>query len=94
MERETCRVYVEVIAEAVYVLAKTYKLGRMIVQQSLTGFLQNENIETPNRAVVETALRCFGETQLDFVDCLMVGYAIVEGHHILTFDKELMRRLP
>ena len=94
MEQETCLIPIEVLAEVVYVLAKAYKIERSLIQEKLLGVLRNENVETPNQAVVETALRCFGETKLDFVDCLMVGYATIEGQRIFTFDKELKKYLP
>ena len=94
MEQETCLIPIEVLAEVVYVLVKTYKIERTLIQEKLLGVLWNENVETPSQAVVETALRYFGETKLDFVDCLMVGYAAVEGHRIFTFDKELKKYLP
>ena len=93
MDQETCLIPIEVLAEIVYVLAKTYKIERALIQEKLLGVLWNENVETPSQAVVETALRYFGETKLDFVDCLMVGYATVEGHRIFTFDKELKKYL-
>jgi len=89
MSRECCLFPVEAIAEAVYVMAKTYKIERDLIQKTLIDFLRNENVETQRQAVVETALRYFGETKLDFVDCLMVGYAVIEKHRIVTFDKEL-----
>jgi predicted nucleic-acid-binding protein len=94
MDRETCLVPVEVLAEVVYVLVKFYGIERTLIRQKLSGFLRNENVEMPNLDVVETALRYFGETKLDFVDCLMIGYAIAEGHRIFTFDKQLQKYLP
>ena len=94
LERETCLFPTEVLAEAVYVLAKNYKIERMLIQQKLFDFLRNKNVEIPNQAVVETALRRFGKTKFDFVDCLMIGYAHIEGHQILTFDEKLKKHLP
>jgi len=93
MEQETCLIPIEVLAEVVYVLAKAYKIERTLIQEKLLGVLWNENVETPSQAVVETALRYFGETKLDFVDCLMVGYAVVEDRKVFTFDKELKKYL-
>ena len=93
MERETCLIPIEVFAEAVYVLTKTYRIERSLIQQKLLDVLQKENVTTTNQRVVETALRYFGETKLDFVDCLMVGYAIIEGHQIMTFDSKLKKIL-
>ena len=93
MEREFCSIPVEVLAEVVYVLAKTYKIERTVIQKMLHDFLQNENVGTLKQPVVETALRYFGETKLDFVDCLLVGYAFIDGHRIFTFDTELTKHL-
>ena len=93
MKQETCLIPIEVLAEAVYVLAKTYKIERTLIQEKLLNVLWRENVKTSNQEVVEVALRCFGETRFDFVDCLMIGYSLVEGHQILTFDKKLKKYL-
>jgi predicted nucleic-acid-binding protein len=93
MGRETCLVPFEVLAEAVYVLVKSYGIERSEVRLNLLDFLQNENVETPCLEVAETALHYFGETKLDFVDCLMIGYFIACGHQIFTFDKKLQKIL-
>jgi len=44
MERETCFVPTEVLAEVVYVLSKTYKVKRSLIQQKLSEFFRDENI--------------------------------------------------
>ncbi len=31
----------------------------------------------------------YSETKFDFVDCLMICYADVEGYEVITFDKKL-----
>ena len=93
MEQETCLIPVEVIAEAVYVLAKIYRIERTLIQEKLLGVLWNENVEAANQGVVEMALRLFGETKFDFVDCLMVGYAHIERHQVFTFDGKLKKYL-
>ena len=40
-------------------------------------------------AVVLKALRYFGDTSLDFADCLLCAYHTVSGYEICTFDKKL-----
>ena len=94
MEQETCFVPVEVLAEVVYVLSKTYKVERLLIQQKLSGFIRDENVQMLSQIVVETALHYFGDTKLDFVDCLLIGYALIDGHQVFTFDKELQKHLP
>jgi len=94
MARNECLVPPGVIAEIVYVLLKVYHTDRQEIEHSVSTILKHKNVRVPYKRVVETALRYFGETKLDFVDCLMIGYAIVEGHRILTFDKKLKKYLP
>ena len=93
MELGACLIPVEVVAEAVYVLSKTYNIERTLIREKLLGVLWNENVETPSQKVVEMALRCFGETKFDFVDCLLIGYARIDGHRIFTFDEKLQKYL-
>ena len=94
MSREECMITPEVVAEIVFVMLKVYRLNREEIENSVSTILRHKNVHIPYQEVVETALRYFGETKLDFVDCLMVGYATIEGHRILTFDKELKKYLP
>jgi predicted nucleic-acid-binding protein len=94
MSRDVCLVLPEVLAEIAYVLLKIYRLDREEIEHSVSTILRHKNVRVPHKKVVEIALRYFGETKLDFVDCLMIGYAIAEGYKILTFDKDLKKHLP
>ncbi len=91
MNRKLFLVPTEVIAEMVYVLLKVYKIDRKTIEAAIIALLHHEHATTPVRPVTMEALRLFGETKLDFVDCLMVGYAKVLGHRVITFDKELQK---
>lgn len=93
LNNATCLVPIEVVAEAVYVLTKVYRIDREQVCRSLQGFFDNDNAETPLQHIVEEAIEVYRVTKFDFVDCLMVGYAKYEGHEIVTFDKKLKRYL-
>lgn len=93
MEKATCTVPVEVIAEAVYVLTKVYKIDRDQVRKVLLGFMAKENVEIPFQNVVMEAIEVYVQTKFDFVDCLMVGYAKYEQCEIFTFDKKLKKRI-
>ena len=93
MSRDECLIPPEVVAEIVFVLLKVYRLDRKEIEQSVSTILRHKNVRVPQKGVVETALRYFGETNLDFVDCLMIGYAFVDGHRIFTFDKKLNKIL-
>lgn len=83
----------EVIAEAVYVLAKVYKTDRKTVHSLIDVVLSDENSTIPHQLLVEEAMDIYAQTKFDFVDCLMVGYAKYQGHAIVTFDKKLKKYL-
>ncbi|MCL2623807.1 MAG: PIN domain-containing protein [Planctomycetaceae bacterium] len=72
MSRDECWIPQEVVAEIVFVLLKVYRLYHRNIERSVSTILRHKNVRVPYKAVVETALRYFGETKLDFVDCLMV----------------------
>ena len=93
VSQNECMVPPEVVAEIVFVLLKMYHIDRKAIVNSVLKILGHKNVRVPYKAVVETALHHFGETNFDFVDCLMIGYARVEGHQVLTFDKKLKNML-
>ena len=90
---EVCCIPVEVVAEIVYVLSKTYGIERNIIAKTLTDIANVSTIRVFNSDVVLHALNIFASSTLDFVDCLLVGYAKKEGHRIFTFDKKLQKYL-
>ena len=93
MSRNECLIPLEVVAEIVFVLLKVYSLNRHEIERSVSVIIKHKNVRVPHKRVAEMALRYFGETKLDFVDCLMIGYAFAEGHQIFTFDKKLKKLL-
>jgi predicted nucleic-acid-binding protein len=92
MQEDVCYVPVEVVAELVYVLTKVYGVGRDMVGSELTALIDIPNIRAARDNVVRHALELFGASTLDFVDCLLVGYAH-EGYDVVTFDKKLRKRI-
>ncbi len=93
LEEHLCYVPVEVMAELVYVLTKVYGVGRETVARILTALTDMPNIRAGKAEVVRHALGVFAASPLDFVDCLMVGYAKERGYSVFTFDKQLHKRL-
>ena len=93
MNRELFMVPTEVVAEMVYVLLKVYKVDRPTIAAAINALIRHENAYIPRRPVTQEALDVFGETKYDFVDCLMIGYAKVEGRQIVTYDKDLQKYL-
>ena len=93
MSKDVCVILPEVVAEIVYVLLKIYRLDRSNIERSVSTILRHKNVRVPHKKVVAAALYYFGKTKFDFVDCLMVGYAVIEGHQIFTFDGKLKKYL-
>lgn len=77
----------EVIAEVIYVLVGVYKLPRKRAAEEISSFLNQINLA--NTSVYLNAIKIFGETKLDYVDCVLASYSIHKGRKILTFDKKL-----
>lgn len=77
----------EVFAEIVYVLTKVYGINRKDVADSLQELLSF--VTTSGRDIMRTAFAHYGESKLDFVDCILAAYAVSDGKEILSFDKKL-----
>jgi predicted nucleic-acid-binding protein len=90
---ENCLIPVEVVAEIVYVLTKVYSVERDVVARTLTNIANVSTITIAQKNVVLHALQVYSSANLDFVDCLLIGYAKKEGYTIFTFDKKLRRLL-
>jgi predicted nucleic-acid-binding protein len=93
LESNNCLLPMEVIAEMVYVLSKVYKIDRNTIAKTIEGLLEIEHIWVYYPKVVLCAMRAYASTKLDFIDCLLIGYAKSEKHTIYTFDKELKKQL-
>ncbi len=52
-----------------------------------------DNIRLAQSRVVTHALDVFAASTLDFVDCLLVGYAKEKQYSVFTFDKKLQKYL-
>lgn len=88
-----CLIPTEVVAEMVYVLNKVYKVNRLLVAETIEGIANIDFNLVVNRDIVCYALRLYAATNLDFVDCLLVGYAKVKNYSVFTFDKGLKKQL-
>ena len=91
IREEDARMTIEVAAEVVYVLAKVYSVERNKISESVKCILNQ--ISCAEREVLQETLNIYGETVLDFVDCVLCAYHAVKGYEIRTFDKKLMKRL-
>ena len=77
----------EVLAEVVYVLKGVYQVERGDIAETVISFLQE--VSVPHKAALSYACKLYGETKLDFVDCILAGYHFTEGTAVLMFDKKL-----
>lgn len=82
-----------VLAEAVYVLLKFYRVPKQETVETLSTFLLYKGIAGRNRSEYLQALRLFGQTNLDFVDCLLAARAKARKLDLFTFDKELLKTI-
>jgi predicted nucleic-acid-binding protein len=93
LNTQQCNVPIEVIAETVYILDDKYQLDRQTIAAKLKDFIIiQDNLVTETNAVT-FGLNLFASSKFDFVDCLLTGYAKVNGYPVLTFDTDLKKEL-
>ena len=93
LSEHICYIPVEVVAEVVYVLSKVYNIERNVLAQIVIDVTHTDKISVEKSNIVRYALGVFASSRLDFVDCLLVGYAKEKQYSIFTFDKKLKRYL-
>ena len=81
----------EVFPEIVYVLGHSYKVDRQKISEALLTVL--DEIEVEHKEVIIHASKLYGETNLDYVDCVLIAYRKIEGREVFTFDKKLNNQL-
>ena len=80
-----------VFAELVWVLRKTYKLGRAVVVEQLEKLAAAPFLRIPDRDVVLTAITDYRQGGADFADYLIAAYAEREGASPLySFDADAL----
>jgi len=93
LNNNLCHVSTEVLAEAVYILDGTFQNDRQTISAKLKDFISiQDGIVSETNAVI-FGLNLYASSNLDFVDCLLAGYAKLNGHLVLTFDNKLKNRL-
>ena len=93
LDTSDCIVPIEVIAEAVYNLDSSYGHTRKLISDEIKDFIAiKENLVTEEN-VVRYGCNIFASTNLDFVDCLLVGYANIRGNTVFSFDNPLNKKL-
>ena len=89
---ENCYVTLEILAEVCYVLEGLYQVSR---EDIISNFRKlNYDVVILNADVLLRALEIFDKPpKLDFVDCLLYGYKKEKGVDIITFDRQLQKKL-
>jgi predicted nucleic-acid-binding protein len=83
----------EIVAELIYVLTGVYKIDKKIVGELIINFSQIKNVNIFDLEVVTVATTIFISENIDFVDCLLIGYYKVDNCEVFTFDKKLQKLL-
>jgi predicted nucleic-acid-binding protein len=79
-----------VACEIYWVLERTYKLKREVVQEAFKGLLAARQIRFEREAILATVVAQWatGDRSLDFADALVHAIGEAEGcSHTVTFDK-------
>ena len=77
----------EAIAEVIYVLQGVYKLKRKEISDSLLVFL--EEVDVLDMRIIKEALKEYGDSSLDYVDCILYARAKILKEKVISFDKKL-----
>ena len=81
----------EVLMETSHVLRSFYRVDRQSIATQLLIVLDWVEMERKN--VMIRAVEIFAETNLDFVDCILIAYHELENVEVFTFDKKLNKQL-
>lgn len=81
----------EIIAEVLYVLKGVYQADRSDISDYLLQLLDLIYIE--NKDIIKSALTLYGQSTLDFPDCILISYNWIRSQLVFSFDKKLNREL-
>jgi predicted nucleic-acid-binding protein len=89
-----CLVTLEVVAEVVYVLEDYYNLERQVISDTIALLASHEIGLVSDSDLLIHAMQVYASSnKLDFVDCLLDGYAKIKKYSVFTFDKDLKIQL-
>lgn len=83
----------ESIPETLYVLTSKmlYAVPQAVAAEAVGTLLDDISIE--KKDTVRLALKIYGETKLDYVDCRLIAEGLVPGTEIVSLDKKLFNEL-
>jgi predicted nucleic-acid-binding protein len=91
IDQHIVEVPIEVLCEVVYVLTGHYKIDRQSASTELKRFFEETQCILSHRKAVLQGIEFFGNCSLDFVDCILAGYAKIDKNEIYTFDEKLKK---
>jgi predicted nucleic-acid-binding protein len=74
-------------------LEKYYDHPRLLIAEEIKDFIGIKERLVLEENVIRYGCNMYATTGQNFVDCLLVGYANVNGNPIFTFDNNLKKRL-
>ena len=83
----------ETIPEVLYVLTSKilYAIPRPDAAKAIIALLDDISID--RETTIRNALNIFGETRLDYVDCLLIAEGLSADTEIMSFDRKLLNEL-
>jgi len=93
IDSHDCIVPIEVIAESVYNLDNFYLHNRQLIAEEIKDFIGIKENLVFEEHIVRCGCNYFASSSLDFIDCLLIGYAIIKGNPIFSFDDSLNKKL-
>jgi len=89
LDTTDCIVPIEVIAEAVYNMYNYYGHTRDIIAEKIKDFIFIKEDLVEKEYVVRFGCKVYVSTSLDFVDCILLAYANVNGNMIFIITVEV-----
>ena len=91
--RNGVEVIPETIPEVLYVLTSKilYAIPRPDAAKAIIVLLDDISID--RETTIRNALNIFGETRLDYVDCLLIAEGLSADTEIMSFDRKLLNDL-
>ncbi|MDR1025429.1 MAG: PIN domain-containing protein [Treponema sp.] len=93
LNNNQCYVPAEIIVEAVYIMDGKLQNDRQTTAAKLKDFIALQDGLVSESNAVTFGLNLYASSSLDIVDCLLAGYAKVNGRPVLTFDSSLKKQL-
>ena len=80
-----------IVMEAYFMLTKFYDLPKSEVIEDLKAILALEGVVNADKMILFEALTICKELNIDFMDALLCAKAKLQGHQIISYDKDIKR---